>query len=472
MSNYELNKRRFVNEVQSALDLGMEQYYADKAKNNVLIFASNSADTSMTVSWVDSLPTLLKKKKIDSMLGLSNTITANRVREISVFNGDKEITAAQKEERIDSALDKAINMAFTNLPGDSLIGDLLPVSSFQTLQKKVMISFTEDLLKLGRLWSHVQEELQRKGLDIDFQLTHTNAKGEMQSVGDRDKAWALSTNAKSTYLKKREQITINFENASLLILKRGLIDLIISLLLIGSVLGALIYLYQVISQQKQLSEIKNDLISNITHEFKTPIATISSAIEGISSFNEANDQEKTRRYLAISDGQLKKLNGMVEKLLETATIDSGSMDINKEDTNLNELTNRIYENFKLLNADKTIHLNFPNQEIWSEVDPFHLENAISNLVDNAIKYGGNKIDLILDSQNGKVIWKVIDNGGQIEKVHRDRIFEKLYRIPKGNQHDVKGFGIGLFYSKEVIEKHNGSITLTVKDGITCFMIKL
>ena len=110
-----------------------------------------------------------------------------------------------------------------------------------------------------------------------------------------------------------------FDNASLIILKRGMVDLLISLLISVSVVGSLLYLYRIINQQKQLAEIKNDLISNITHEFKTPIATVTSALEGIANFNQQNDPEKTAKYLDMSNDQLKKLNLMVEKLLSCLT---------------------------------------------------------------------------------------------------------------------------------------------------------
>ncbi|MEM9895007.1 MAG: hypothetical protein AAF789_01445, partial [Bacteroidota bacterium] len=239
LSNYEINKRRFINDVQVALDLSIEKYYADKARNNVFIISKSSGDSTISVSSVDSLPSLLKTKKIDSFLGMSNNVITNRVQQISVSTGDLESVDQLKDKRIDSILAVANSMPFTKLSMDSTIGDLLPVWNFNNLQKKVMISFTEDILTLGKLWSLVKEELGRKGFDIQFQLEHEDKDGNKQSVGNKEDHWKMATTAKSTYLKDREEINMYFENASLLILKKGLIDLVISLILIGTVFGAL-----------------------------------------------------------------------------------------------------------------------------------------------------------------------------------------------------------------------------------------
>ena len=283
---------------------------------------------------------------------------------------------------------------------------------------------------------------------------------------------ALSTQSKSTFLSQGETLEMRFENASLIILKQGLVDILLSLLIIGVVFGVLTYLYRIIKDQKQLAMVKDDLISNITHEFKTPIATISTAIEGISSFNADNNKEKTERYLGISSDQLKKLNTMVEKLLETATIDSGELDVSKSSCDLVMMTRRVVDQFQLTMGDKQIRLYLPEESILFEVDGFHMENVLSNLIDNALKYGGDLISVRLTSRGAHPLWEVEDNGGHIEKSQREKIFEKLYRIPKGNQHDVKGFGIGLYYTRAIIEKHGGTIHLEVGTNRTVFKIEL
>ena len=182
-------------------------------------------------------------------------------------------------------------------------------------------------------------------------------------------------------------------------------------------------------------------------------ATISTAIEGISNFNRANDPEKTAKYLDISSGQLKKLNGMVEKLLETASLDSDELDLSLEPVEVVHFTRQIFERLHLLKGDKELSFQTSLVDEFKEVDVFHMENAISNLVDNALKYGGNKVQLSLDKAGENLVWKVTDNGVKLDKTQQTRIFDKFYRVPTGNVHDVKGFGYG---ANDYLKPHSRS----------------
>jgi two-component system phosphate regulon sensor histidine kinase PhoR len=240
-----------------------------------------------------------------------------------------------------------------------------------------------------------------------------------------------------------------------------MIEIILSLLLSLSIVGSLFYLLRIINRQKRIDEIKNDLISNITHEFKTPITTISSAIEGIKNFNSVNDPKKTNRYLDIASQQLEKLANMVEKLLETASLESDNLKLSKEPLNIVQLLKTNVEKHLLNTSNKTIDFISNQKELILDVDAFHFENAISNLIDNALKYGGNQIEVCLKLDKKMIEITVQDNGIEIDKNQHEKIFEKFYRIPKGNIHDVKGFGIGLYYSKKIIEKHQGTLELIV-----------
>ena len=174
----------------------------------------------------------------------------------------------------------------------------------------------------------------------------------------------------------------------------------------------------------------------------------------------------------MSNNQLTKLNIMVEKLLETATLDSNSLDLNKEPINISDLFSTIIDKHQMQNEVKTIGFNASKEEIIANVDIFHFENAINNIIDNAIKYGGNKISVILNQKNSRFEISISDNGNTLTKANKDKIFEKFYRVPKGNTHDVKGFGIGLYYAKKIIEKHGGTIHLDLNDNLTTFKISL
>ncbi|RZK11004.1 MAG: HAMP domain-containing histidine kinase, partial [Flavobacterium sp.] len=201
-----------------------------------------------------------------------------------------------------------------------------------------------------------------------------------------------------------------------------------------------------------------------------PITTISSAIEGIRNFNDVDDKEKTNRYLNISGQQLKKLEIMVEKLLETASLDTNELVLNKENINIVELIKSNIEKHQMVASEKEIIFHSNLEQLDCKVDLFHFENAISNLIDNAIKYGGNYIRVNLSKKGNQTSITIEDDGLGIEKAQREKIFDKFYRIPKGNVHDVKGFGIGLFYSKKIIEKHGGTLELVPNIKTTIFKI--
>ena len=192
---------------------------------------------------------------------------------------------------------------------------------------------------------------------------------------------------------------------------------------------------------------------------KTPIATVSTAIEGIKNFNQNNDQAKTDSYLDISEQQLKKLHLMVEKLLETSTLDSDKLIIKKEEIDVVLMLRSLVHKHQMLSPEIEIQFKTNEGSLTIEVDPFHFENAVANVLDNAVKYGGNSIEVNLNSMLSSVEITIADDGGKINKNQREKIFDKFYRIPAGNRHDVKGFGIGLFYARKIVDKHGGQLTL-------------
>jgi len=272
-------------------------------------------------------------------------------------------------------------------------------------------------------------------------------------------------------LRYNQKLIISLNKVTFDAVKKGFSGVFISLILSLTIISTLFYLLKIIKKQKELAEIKNDLISNITHEFKTPIATISTAIEAIENFNVIDDKVKTQKYLSMSNVQLKKLHQMVEKLLETATLDSENLMLKKDTIDIVGLIKKITTKHQLLTEKQlTFSSNVTNKTIT--VDAFHFENSISNLIDNAIKYGGEKIEINVNVVLNFVEILIADNGSGIEKNQQEKIFDKFYRIPKGNKHDVKGFGIGLYYTKKIIEKHQGVIQLKSNNQNTIFKIIL
>ena len=174
----------------------------------------------------------------------------------------------------------------------------------------------------------------------------------------------------------------------------------------------------------------------------------------------------------MSSIQLKKLHQMVEKLLETATLDSEQLLLKKETIDIVEVVEKLVNKHQLLSIKKEFIFSTNLQPIYINVDLFHFENAVSNLIDNAVKYGGNQIEININSVLKSTEISVADDGNGIDKNQQEKIFDKFYRVPKGNTHDVKGFGIGLYYSKKIIEKHKGIISLSSRKNETIFKINI
>ena len=174
----------------------------------------------------------------------------------------------------------------------------------------------------------------------------------------------------------------------------------------------------------------------------------------------------------MSSEQLGKLNVMVEKMLETATLDSNNLKLKKENFNLSELLLTLTNRYKIQFPEKTINSNFQLENLIINADIFHIENALNNILDNAVKYGGDIISVELMSTKNDSVIIISDNGNSLSKANKDQIFDKFYRIPKGNMHDVKGFGIGLYYTKTIIEKHKGLVVSELNKNLTTFKITL
>lgn len=474
--NYLNSKQQLINEVQTSLDKAVDDYYANLAKKNTMAFAFETTDSSKFFSEHVKLDSIIKK--INSGNQVLDSNKKNVFNEIKVI-GDAEIDSIFQLDirKANSRLHKPEFDIIANVNSDSL-----NTINFKTLTSKVVISLVNDTLSLKSIDSLLKIELQRKDIAIDYSLNFKDHIDSVKTFHDlkflkssnsiSNKKHFLVTSSESTFLPKGSSLTINFTNETKVILKRIIGGILISLLLVLAIMSSLFYLLHVIRHQKQLAEVKNDLISNITHEFKTPIATIGIAIESIKDFNVIEDKEKTKKYLELSSGQLSKLNVMVEKLLETATLDSDSITLNLESADISDLVRTIVDKHQIQSENKTIAFSSSSDSITAMVDVFHFENAINNILDNAIKYGGNEIKVSLEQNSKTFSISISDNGNSITKANKEKIFEKFYRIPKGNTHDVKGFGIGLYYTKKIVEKHGGNIQLNLEKNLTIFKISL
>ena len=474
VNQYKQNENQLAADIQQSLDNALEVYFADLAKTDVITLTENRSSTLRLKTGQKVIPDstendFFKKigesKLLFKALGKLEDGDTSAANWLGEFDTDKNLrlqTQIDTFNTIDPTEIQSINIFRGLNAADS-------ISNLKTLTNQIIISITRDSLDFNKISALVKEELDRKDIAINYgllQYEHDTIAGSFNYPALTQ--MPFSTVSKSTFLPRGQKLEMYFENTALTVLKRGMVDILMSISFLLIIAGAFYYLYQTIKSQKEIAEIKEDLIGNITHEFKTPIATTLSAIEGIEQFNPENNPEKTKKYLGISKGQMLKLNLMVEKLLETATLNSEQLILKKEEVDPLPILSSLVQKFQTLTPEKEIELVVPSHVILIQADPFHFENVLSNLLDNALKYGGDQVRITLD-QGVSTRIRIWDNGGNISPDQKERVFEQFYRIPKGNLHDVKGFGIGLYYVKKIIEKHEGKIELETSERSTSFI---
>lgn len=228
------------------------------------------------------------------------------------------------------------------------------------------------------------------------------------------------------------------------------------------------YTINVILRQKRLSEVKTDFINNMTHELKTPISTIGLSSEMLMRSDFSQDPEKLKRYASIIYKENKRLENQVERVLNVAKMDKEELTLKKEQMDLHELLEEARENFEFNQLEQggqiTLHLEADHHVL--QADPVHITNVVYNLLDNAVKYCEQNPDIHVTTRNEKkgLLLEFSDNGIGIKRENLKMIFDKFYRVPTGNLHNVKGFGLGLYYVKLIIDAHNGKIEVKSKPG--------
>ncbi|MEO1448451.1 MAG: HAMP domain-containing sensor histidine kinase, partial [Bacteroidota bacterium] len=238
--------------------------------------------------------------------------------------------------------------------------------------------------------------------------------------------------------------------------------------LILVVLGCFWWLTRIIFQQKQLSELKNDFINNMTHEFKTPIATIAFATANIENEKRIHEPEQIRQFTRIIKEENSRMNHQVEQVLRAAVVGRNAFRLKQEPVNLHELINQIADAMEvnIQAAGGVLHRRLNAASAALTGDAFHLANVFSNLLDNARKYTDGPPDVTITSENDpRGIWvKVSDKGVGMTADAARKVFDQFYRIPTGNVHTVKGFGLGLSYAKAIVQQHGGDISVESKPG--------
>jgi two-component system phosphate regulon sensor histidine kinase PhoR len=323
-----------------------------------------------------------------------------------------------------------------------------------------------DTLHPYLLESFLKSEFQLRNIQLDFEyviydcFTDSVVFGNFVQVKTEEKEEIVEFTSGSQWDRSGHYFGVYFPGKAAFLIK-GMDFWIYTSILILFVVVFFAYSVNVMLKQKRLSEIKNDFINNMTHEFKTPISTINLSADVLLGDEISSQPDRLKSYANIIKSENQRLKTQVEKVLQSALLDKSGLELEPQKFDLTELIENTIKSFNLIIEEKKGNISFQKSEneIYVKADKTHLGNIISNLIDNAIKYNTNppKIEIKLEQQKNGIVFTVTDNGIGISKKSQKLIFEKFYRVPTGNVHDVKGFGLGLNYVKTVVEAHKGKI---------------
>lgn len=334
-------------------------------------------------------------------------------------------------------------------------------SSFHLIEKRLSYHLLDSLLK---------DELNKKSINAHFQFgVFSTAQGRMilRSPGSDqmellEKGYAF-TLFPGDLKEEPDYLMLFFPNERGYLMGQMSDLLIISISLILIIIFSFTYTVLTIYRQKRISEMKNDFINNMTHEFKTPISTISLACQALKDVDVAKSEALYDSYIGVIGEENQRLGAMAEKILQSAVLDKKQLELKKEWFDLHEVitdvVNKIGIQVQIKDGSITTEFSADPSNIYA--DKVHITNVFNNLLDNANKYTPQKPLIKVSTQNVNtgILVSVEDNGIGISKKNQKKIFDKLYRVPMGNLHDFKGFGLGLSYVKAIVEYHKGSVRL-------------
>ncbi|WP_396169930.1 sensor histidine kinase [Flavobacterium sp.] len=441
----------------------LEFYYVQKNhKNNTTIVFTNSIssdDYSIAPSFLDKKSDSLKLKSFSS----------KRVTEI-YDNNRFDNTKIQSDLTPDVKIEKSGNLDVLDEVAYKI--NYKEIASAMPLQERVSAVEIQKLLK---------KELEEYGVNTKFEFGIFSS-----GLATKVKSDGFVYHADNTYSipifsdnegNNKYQLLVSFPQKKKFLLSDlvgiTLLSIIFTLIIIIAYTSALNQLIR----QRNISEIKTDFINNMTHEFKTPIATINLALDAIKNPKIIGDKDMVLKYLQMIKDENKRMHAQVENVLRISKLEKKELDISKESTNIQEVIEDAIEHVHLILEDRegTIAKHFKAERTIVLLNEVHFINVIVNILENAIKYSPNvpKIDIFTENIKEFLIIKIKDNGIGMSKVAQKRVFEKFYREHTGDLHDVKGHGLGLAYVKKIIDDHNGQIYVESEKGKgSTFIIKL
>lgn len=401
--------------------------FVDTTKTSPFILQQNKAGRVRLIT---------PRQKMESMLD----VVMNKVKD---SNG-RMIVLSQK-------ISDSLHLIDRNFPGrrDRMMQFLFDIDSLQ------------DSVRIKELDSAFVKRMDEQNFEIPFIINRLETKDRGDS-SDHLNAKEIMPAFNEVTVGFRNPITyrLTIDNKTSVILKRIAIPVLFSIFLVAFTALSFWLLYRNLLRQNRLGEIKNEFISNITHELKTPIATVSVAIEALRSFNANIDAQRTKEYLDISANELQRLSLLVDKVLKLSMFEKREIDLQYEPLDMRALVQEVASSLRLQLEKHHAQLNISSEgNTTLEGDRLHLLSVVFNLLDNAIKYSKDapKIDVAIIGNDTYLNLVIKDSGIGIPEEYKGRIFEKFFRVPTGNLHNAKGYGLGLSYVAHVINRHKGTI---------------
>jgi len=427
---------------------------------------------------------IIKGKSYDTISGLTaeHKVLARDVREVrdlfhkkgsqKIVSSDTSAISIHLNQRVMQQIFKKAK--FVN---DMLL-EAFRSNVYEEPSKRVDIEFLDSVIYHEMKDDHLPTDYQFMLTDntqkrFCYQMKTPNYKGCLDST-KTFKTLLFPSNT----LDDDIYLNIYFPSKGSFLLKTMGTPLTISLALMLLIIISMSFMFKTIITQQKLFDLKNDFVSNMTHEFKTPISTISLACEAMNDADMMTDNvESVKPYVKMIQDENKRLSLLVEQILQSAVLDRGELKLKKEKVLVNEILHEValHARLRIKSMGGILLLDIPTNLIEIEADKMHFTNLITNLVDNGIKYSEGAPDILIQMKkvDDQYVISVSDKGIGMKKEHLSKIFDKLYRIPTGNLHNVKGFGLGLSYVKAIAELHNWNITVQSEVGKgTTFNLKI
>jgi two-component system phosphate regulon sensor histidine kinase PhoR len=333
-------------------------------------------------------------------------------------------------------------------------------------------SFNEDTIR-----HFLKDALNNNGFEASFTFGVIDHKKDSFICGDSSAInYSTSLFPLDVIEPNRYELRLDSEHLTKTILSNMRWSLILLIVFTIAIICCFSYALHIINKQKKIDQVKSDFINNMTHEFKTPLASISLASDTILHENVIGDMQKTKELVHLIKDEKSKMMHHVERVLEIARLDNDALELNTQALNFSDLVQKTIDNFSpiLESVSGKFEINI-EKDISIYGDEYHLKNALMNVIDNSIKYGQEKLVIEISSiiENKTLILSIKDNGIGISKDNLNQVFDKFFREETGNVHNVKGFGLGLSYVKKIVELHKGTVTINSQKGTgTTVEIKL